>query len=129
MQYATIAQSYIDRIYGTSTTRVFKTVFPSWDNTARTHSRALVVLNGTPENYEYWLSSTIDIAQRSNNGDQLVFINASTKTNDMHYTNRKPRSSGNASGSTRKTDSFYAILIPLPDRLQFGHGHFFTSLP
>ncbi|MBP6057754.1 MAG: glycoside hydrolase family 99-like domain-containing protein [Nitrosomonas sp.] len=76
MQYATIAQSYIDRIYGTSTTRVFKTVFPSWDNTARTHSRALVVLNGTPENYEYWLSSTIDIAQRSNNGDQLVFINA-----------------------------------------------------
>lgn len=74
MQYATIAQSFLDHTYGTA--RVFKTVFPAWDNTARTKSRALIVLNGTPENYEYWLSSTIDIVQRSNKGDQLVFINA-----------------------------------------------------
>src|SRR5690606_16337083 len=50
MQYETIARSYLNRIY--SAPRVFKTVFPSWDNTARTKERALVVLNGTPENYE-----------------------------------------------------------------------------
>jgi len=74
MQYATIAQLYLDRLYDTS--QVFKTVFPSWDNTARTGSRGLVVLNGTPENYEYWLSSTIDQVQRSDNSDQLIFINA-----------------------------------------------------
>lgn len=74
MQYATIAQSYLDRTYRTA--RVFKTVVPSWDNTARTSDRALVLLNGTPENYEYWLSSTIDQVQRSGEGDQLVFINA-----------------------------------------------------
>lgn len=74
MQYATIAQSFLDHTYGTA--RVFKTVFPAWDNTARTKSRALIVLNGTPDNYEYWLSSTIDIVQHSNKSDQLVFINA-----------------------------------------------------
>ncbi len=74
MQYAKIAQSYLDCAYDTS--RVFKTVFPSWDNTARVGARALVVLNGSPENYEYWLSSTIDQVQRSDHTDQLVFINA-----------------------------------------------------
>lgn len=75
MQYATIARSYIDRSYETA--RVFKSVFPSWDNTARTQNRALVVLNGTPENYEYWLSTTIDkVTQHASNRDQLIFINA-----------------------------------------------------
>ncbi len=73
MQYATVAQSYLDRTYGKS--RIFKTVFPSWDNTARTKDRALVVLNGVPDNYEYWLSSTIDFTKRAGM-DGLVFINA-----------------------------------------------------
>jgi lipopolysaccharide biosynthesis protein len=74
IQYATIAQSYLDRVYDPA--QVFKTVFPSWDNTARIGSRALVVLNGSPENYEYWLSSTIDQVRRSGNTDQLIFLNA-----------------------------------------------------
>ncbi|NBF03404.1 hypothetical protein GV819_14005 [Pseudomonas sp. Fl5BN2] len=73
-QYACVAGSYIERSYKGS--RVFKTVFPSWDNTARTKERALVVLNGMPDNYEFWLSSTIDLAKKSTNGEQLVFINA-----------------------------------------------------
>lgn len=75
MQYATIAQSYIDRLPPAGT-RVFKTVFPSWDNTARTKERALVVLNGTPDNYEHWLSSAIDLNQPAGEGEKLVFINA-----------------------------------------------------
>jgi len=74
MQYAAIAQSYLGRTYLNE--RVFKTVFPSWDNTARTGNRAVVVQNGVPENYEYWLSSTIDKVLQSGDGDQLVFINA-----------------------------------------------------
>jgi 2-polyprenyl-3-methyl-5-hydroxy-6-metoxy-1,4-benzoquinol methylase len=74
MQYSTIAQSYLDRSYGN--TQVFKTVFPSWDNTARTKERALVVLNGTPENYEHWLASTIDLVRQNGRTDELVFINA-----------------------------------------------------
>ena len=74
MQYATIAQSYLDRSYGNL--RVFKTVFPSWDNTARTKERALIVLDGTPENYEHWLASTIDLVRQTGRTDELVFINA-----------------------------------------------------
>jgi lipopolysaccharide biosynthesis protein len=77
MEYATIAQSYLERTY--TAPRVFKTVFPSWDNTARVKDRALIVLNGVPENYEYWLSSTIDLTLRSGGDvkdDKIVFINA-----------------------------------------------------
>jgi lipopolysaccharide biosynthesis protein len=73
IQYATIAQSYLDRTYDEP--HVFKTVFPCWDNTARTKDRALVVINSVPENYEYWLSSTIDLTKQTGRGE-LVFINA-----------------------------------------------------
>lgn len=74
VQYANVAQSYLDRTYGAA--RVFKTVFPSWDNTARNKDRAFVVLNGVPENYEYWLASSIDIVKKSGKHDELIFINA-----------------------------------------------------
>lgn len=74
MQFASVAQFYLDRVYGNA--RVFKTVFPSWDNTARTKERALIVLNGTPENYEYWLASTIDQVRQAGKANELVFINA-----------------------------------------------------
>jgi lipopolysaccharide biosynthesis protein len=73
-QFATIAQSFIDRKYEGA--RVFKTVFPSWDNTARTHNRAVIILNGTPDNYEHWLGRTLDVALDSCQSDPLVFINA-----------------------------------------------------
>lgn len=73
-QYANVAQSYLDRTYDTQNANIFKTVFPSWDNTARTHERALVILNGVPDNYEFWLSSAIDMAQQ--HATPLVFINA-----------------------------------------------------
>lgn len=73
-QYAEIAQSYLNRNYGSA--RVFKTVFPSWDNTARIKERALVIYNSAPENYEYWLTSTIDIVKQSGRQDELIFINA-----------------------------------------------------
>ena len=69
IQYASIAQSYLDRTYGVS--RVFKTVFPSWDNTARTKENALVVLNGVPDNYEYWLAATIDNVKQSGGRDRI----------------------------------------------------------
>lgn len=75
VQYAEVAQSYLDRRYTNS--NVFRGVFPSWDNTARTHNRALIVINGTPENYEYWLSESLRRTHEDFPGNQrLLFINA-----------------------------------------------------
>jgi lipopolysaccharide biosynthesis protein len=77
MQYSDIAQSYIDRKYDAHCSNVFRAVFPSWDNTARTGSKALVTLNGTPENYEYWLAETVRRTQNDFPGqERFVFINA-----------------------------------------------------
>ena len=75
MEYQDIAQSYLARRYHEPS--VFKTVFPSWDNTARAHERALVVLNATPHNYEHWLSKTMDqTGAEFPDEDRFVFINA-----------------------------------------------------
>lgn len=75
IQYHAIARLYLDRAYRAA--NVFRSVFPSWDNTARVGNRALVVLNGTPANYEYWLSEAIRRTSRDiPDQERLVFINA-----------------------------------------------------
>ena len=72
--YQDVANQYLAENYPE---KVYRTVFPSWDNTARRKHRSLVILNGTPQNYEYWLSRTIDRILDSEDGDdQLIFINA-----------------------------------------------------
>lgn len=75
MEYQVVAKSFIERKYQVG--NVFRTVFPSWDNTARTGNRALVVLNGTPANYEYWLDESVKRTKQDFPGqERLVFINA-----------------------------------------------------
>ena len=75
MQYHEVAQSFIDRQYAHP--NVYRTVFPSWDNTARTGARAVVHLNGTPDNYEYWLAESIRRTAMDFPGEaRFVFVNA-----------------------------------------------------
>lgn len=71
--YKDIADLYWNRSYDGD---VYRTVFPSWDNTARRGGRSLVVLNGTPDNYEFWLSRTVDRARGDASAGDFVFINA-----------------------------------------------------
>lgn len=55
----------------------FRTVFPSWDNTARTGARANIIHNATPENYEYWLVESVRKTEEEQPpGKRIVFINA-----------------------------------------------------
>ncbi|NNE82408.1 MAG: glycoside hydrolase family 99-like domain-containing protein, partial [Alphaproteobacteria bacterium] len=74
-KYVDVARFYIDKNYGDGC--VFKTVVPSWDNTARVKERALILLNSTPGNYEYWLGETVKNTKKKKTADRnLVFINA-----------------------------------------------------
>ncbi|MEY4983573.1 MAG: hypothetical protein RIR62_1839 [Pseudomonadota bacterium] len=74
--YSAIAEQYLGHRYGGETVG-FRAVFPSWDNTARLGPRATTILNGTPENYEYWLKRAIDQTRKDFPGkDSFVFINA-----------------------------------------------------
>lgn len=75
IEYGDIAQTYLNRTY--SNRNVHKCVFPSWDNTPRVGNRSLVVLDGTPTNYEYWMAETIRRTKRDYPGQgRFVFINA-----------------------------------------------------
>ena len=75
LNYYQIGEGYLAQRYESNS--VFRTVFPSWDNTARWNDAATVVLNGTPENYEYWLSAAIEKAcENFEEAERLVFINA-----------------------------------------------------
>ncbi|TPL92823.1 glycoside hydrolase family 99-like domain-containing protein [Mesorhizobium sp. B2-3-10] len=75
IEYANVARDFLSRDH--SQKRIYRTVFPDWDNTARVKTRALIVLGSTVANYERWLrgSSSLTLANRAE-GDQLVFINA-----------------------------------------------------
>jgi lipopolysaccharide biosynthesis protein len=72
---AEVAEMYLARDY--SDYDAFRAVFPSWDNTARRAKIGAVGLNGTPENYEYWLFKAIERTKREYPGrERFVFINA-----------------------------------------------------
>lgn len=75
VEYQAIAQSYLERKYRHG--NVFRSVFPSWDNTARRGNRGVIVLDGTPTNYEYWLAETMRKTRAGFPGqERIVFINA-----------------------------------------------------
>jgi lipopolysaccharide biosynthesis protein len=74
LQYDEVADSFLQRRY--QDPLVYRTVFPGWDNSARVGSRALVVLNSTPANYEYWLAATLRHSREREPAGALVFINA-----------------------------------------------------
>lgn len=75
VDYQEVAKAYLNRQYKNK--NVFKTVFPAWDNTPRTGNRAVMVLDGVPENYEYWLSETMEATSGNFPGEErMVFINA-----------------------------------------------------
>jgi lipopolysaccharide biosynthesis protein len=75
LDYPEVADAYLTHKFPDEV--VFRSVVPSWDNTARTNSRATVFLNGTPGNYEVWLARAVDRTLRERpHGERLVFINA-----------------------------------------------------
>lgn len=70
-----LARAYLDR--DVSGKNIFRGVFPGWDNTARRNDHALLFLNGTPGNYEFWLDQAIKKTRHQHpDSEQLVFINA-----------------------------------------------------
>lgn len=54
----------------------FKTVMPSWDNTARKRSSAHIFAGSTPERYALWLKDAIRATLDLKPSERLLFINA-----------------------------------------------------
>ncbi len=57
--------------------KLFRTVIPRWDNTARLQNRSWIFHGSTPQDYEYWLRRLIKQTMNRRHGDErIVFINA-----------------------------------------------------
>jgi lipopolysaccharide biosynthesis protein len=74
--YAAFARAYLERSYDDP--RVHRTVVPSWDNTARTGPRAVMLVNATPQNFAAWAQRTWRATQASLQPSEqgLMFVNA-----------------------------------------------------
>lgn len=73
--FTQVAEHYLEKPH--TADLHFRTVVPSWDNTARTGSRATILIGSNPDNYEYWLAESIRKAESElPPGKRLVFINA-----------------------------------------------------
>lgn len=57
---------------------IFKTVMPSWDNTARKLDSSTIFINSSPVEYQRWLQSIVKqtFLENENHEKRLVFINA-----------------------------------------------------
>jgi glycosyltransferase involved in cell wall biosynthesis len=55
---------------------IYKTVFPSWDNTARKKNDAHIFYDSSPEFYKKWLYNSIKETDELHPENKLVFINA-----------------------------------------------------
>jgi lipopolysaccharide biosynthesis protein len=57
--------------------KMFRGVFPSWDNTARRKERGRIIINSSPDNFEYFLDKTVKYTCNNfSEGERLIFINA-----------------------------------------------------
>ena len=57
--------------------KMFRGVFPSWDNSARRKNDPVMFVNSSPEKYAFWLSQVARYTLQNFQGDErLIFINA-----------------------------------------------------
>ena len=82
--YKTTAQAYMRRRHPGHTG--FRTVMPSWDNTARRQDAADVFVGATPGAYQAWLQWMIGETRKHNFGEErIVFINAWNEWAEANY--------------------------------------------
>jgi GT2 family glycosyltransferase len=76
--YTELRRVAFDQLITTSPTdKIYAAVTPSWDNTARRGSDAVIWANSSPESYYEWLSATVGHVQKKEESDErLIFINA-----------------------------------------------------
>lgn len=130
VEYSAIVKEYLERKYGLA--NVFRSAFPTWDNTPRNGSRAVIVLNSTPNNYEYWLSEIIRRTMLDFPGqERLVFINAwnewaegchlePDRKHESQFLEATLRAKTGTSNSYIRTETANSLFNNLPRRTFFG---------
>jgi len=66
------------RNYKVPAYKLFRSVCPSWDNTARRKNKATIFLNSTPQGYQEWLTNAVTetCVRIENPNERFIFVNA-----------------------------------------------------
>jgi lipopolysaccharide biosynthesis protein len=76
IDYKKVILQSVDR-HVDSTRTIFRSCFPSWDNTARLGNRAVIIENTDVKIFELWLSALRQYTRdRNSDSKNLIFINA-----------------------------------------------------
>lgn len=59
-----------------NTEKLYRSVMPMWDNTARRNNKGMIFENSTPKLYEKWLTDVLIESENKDLDDNIVFINA-----------------------------------------------------
>jgi GT2 family glycosyltransferase len=82
--YKDIVHNFINKPH--SKFNIFRSVLPSWDNTARRQNNSHIIINSTPEYYEKWLKNIVNETRAFKFGDEkIVFIVAWNEWAEGNY--------------------------------------------
>ena len=82
--YIATAGNFINR--DTPHFRLFRTVMPGWDNTARRQDSGHIFINSTPDEYGSWLKTIIEwTLENLPEKERIVFINAWNEWGEGNY--------------------------------------------
>jgi glycosyltransferase involved in cell wall biosynthesis len=58
--------------------KLFKTIIPSWDNTARRQNNSCIFIESSPQRYQSWLENILEQTQQTflDDDERIIFINA-----------------------------------------------------
>ena len=94
--------------------KLFPSVFPNWDNTARKKSKANIVLGSTPNLYKDWLTRVVKEFEPYSPDEDFVFINAWNEWAEGNHLEPCQKWGRQYLEATR--DSLIANNIPLPGK-------------
>ena len=103
---------------------LYRSVCPSWDNTARRKNNATVFLNSSPALYQRWLENAVQYTEQnfSEPEERLVFVNAWNEwaegahlEPDSHYGYAYLQATRNALNKTEPSGRNGAVLITTHD--------------
>jgi hypothetical protein len=90
---------------------LFRTVMPSWDNSARRGLRGNIFPNSSPAVYERWLQAVVRQTRQLKHGDErIVFINAWNEWGEGNYLEPDQ-----AHGDAYLRATARALAAPAPD--------------
>ncbi len=107
---------------------LYKTVMPSWDNTARRDNESTIFYGSTPDKFNYWLNETIKYTKKNlEYNNRFLFVNAWNEWAEGAHLEpciKYGYSFLNKIGNTKYLENKFKISIIVPN---YNHSNYLTK--